>query len=93
MWSKYITYTEKRRGNLFRVLSFAFAPLAPHIAYRLATPRQEVYYIAVIYDITTGKPIYAQRTQMSNQKPTKSRLRLHVFDLMRQLSKPKKNKS
>ncbi len=92
MWSAYITETSKRRGTVMRALSLVALPLAPHIAYRLATPRQNVYYIAIIYDITTGKPVFVQRTEMTNQRPTKSRMRLHVFDLMRTLSTPKKAK-
>ncbi|HLG02282.1 MAG TPA: hypothetical protein VI731_01725, partial [Bacteroidia bacterium] len=91
MWSAYITSTEKRGGLFFRALSLAFAPLAPQIAYKLLTPRQNVYYIVIVYDITTGKPVFIQRTEMNDQQPTKDRMRLHVFDLMRTLSKPKKS--
>jgi beta-barrel assembly-enhancing protease len=90
MWSAYITYTSKRGGNFIRAFGLALAPIAPHIAYRLATPREDVYYIAIIYDVVSGKPVFVQRTEMTNQKATKSRLRLHVYDLLHLISSPKK---
>ncbi|HEU4718506.1 MAG TPA: M48 family metalloprotease [Bacteroidia bacterium] len=92
MWSAYITYKGKRRGNLWRALSFLVTPLAPHIAYRMLTPHEDVYYIAIIYDVNTGYPVFVQKTQMSNQHENKSRLRLHVFDLFHQITEPKKKK-
>jgi beta-barrel assembly-enhancing protease len=91
MWSAYVTQTDKRRGKFFQALSIAFAPLAPQLAYRLATPRQDIYFIAIVYDITTGKPVFVQRTNIKDQRATKDRMRLHVYDLMRTLAKPKKN--
>lgn len=90
MWSAYITQTDKRGGYFMRSLGLVAAPLAPHIIYRLITPRQDTYFIAIIYDVVTGKPVYVQRTEITNQKATEDRMRLHVFDLMRQLTKPKK---
>ena len=93
MWSAYLTYTSKRGGTAWRILSLAALPLAPHILYHLFTPQQDVYYVAIIYDVTTGKPVFAQRTEMTNQRPTDARIRMHVFDLMRQLTLPKKNKN
>ncbi len=92
MWSAYLTYKSKRHFTFFRILSLAALPIAPHIAYRLATRQEDVYYISIIYDVVTGKPVYVQRTEMLNQKATDARLRLHVFDLMRTLTTPKKNK-
>jgi hypothetical protein len=92
MWSAYFTYTSKRTGTAFRILSLTALPLAPHILYHLFTPEQDVYFIAIIYDVTTGKPVYVQKTEMTNQRATDARLRLHVFDLMRQLTFPKKHK-
>jgi hypothetical protein len=92
MWSAYLTYKSKRKGTFFRIIDLAVLPLAPHTLYRLFTPKTDVYYIAIIYDVTTGKPVFVQRTEMISQKPTEDRLRLHVFDLMRTLSTPKKNK-
>lgn len=91
LWSAYITQTQKRGGYFMRSLGFVLTPLAPHIAYRLATPRQDTYFIAIVYDVVTGKPVYVNRTEITNQKVSKERMRLHVLDLMRQLSKPKKN--
>lgn len=95
MWSAYITYTEKRSvgGKIANVLGMAFTPVAPQLAYRLFAPRQDIYYIAIVYDVVSGKPVFAQRTKMENQRVTKDRMRLHVFDLMRLLSKPKKTAS
>lgn len=90
LWSAYITYTGKRRGTIFNALGLALTPVAPQLAYRLCSPRQDVYYIAIIYDVTTGKPVFTQRTEMTNQRATEDRMRLHVFDLMRLIAKPKK---
>jgi hypothetical protein len=90
MWSAYQTYKTKRGGTVFRILSLAALPLAPHSLYRLFTPKEDVYYTAIIYDIASGKPVFVQRTQMENQKATDSRRKLHIFDLMRVLTTPKK---
>ncbi len=90
MWSAYQTYKSKRGGKFFRVLSLAVLPLAPHTLYRLFTPKEDVYYTVIIYDIVSGKPVFVQRTQMVNQKSTEARRKLHIFDLMRLLSDPKK---
>jgi hypothetical protein len=90
MWSAYQTYKNKRGGTVFRILSLAALPLAPHSLYRLFTPKEDVYYTVIIYDVASGKPVFVQRTQMTNQKATDSRRKLHVFDLMRVLTAPKK---
>lgn len=90
MWSAYQTYKTKRGGKFLRVLSLAALPLAPHTLYRLFTPREDVYYTVIIYDIASGKPVFVQRTQMENQKATDTRRKLHIFDLMRVLTEPKK---
>ncbi|CAN5872503.1 hypothetical protein BH11BAC7_BH11BAC7_33190 [soil metagenome] len=90
MWSAYQTYKAKRGGTVLRILSLVAVPLAPHILYRLFTPKEDVYYTVIIYDVVSGKPLFVQRTQMTNQKATDSRRKLHVFDLMRTLSTPKK---
>lgn len=93
MWSAYLVTKSKRKHTFFRILSLAALPIAPHIAYRLATKQEDVLYVAIIYDVVSGKPIFVQRTEMKNQKATDSRMRLHVFDLMRTITSPKKNKS
>jgi hypothetical protein len=90
MWSAYQSYTSKRRGIFFRVLSLAVVPLAPHTLYHLFTKQQDVYYTVIIYDIASGKPVFVQRTEMTNQKDTEARMKLHVFDVMRLLTTPKK---
>jgi hypothetical protein len=90
MWSAYITYKEKRAGNIFNAIGLALTPVAPQLVCRLFTPRESVYFIAIIYDVNTGKPVFMQRTEMSNQRATDDRMRLHVFDLMRLLAQPKK---
>lgn len=92
MWSAYVTHTDKRGGTFFRVFGLAAAPVAPHILYRLFTPRQDTYFIAIVYDVTTGKPVFVQKTTAENQRASDSRMRLYVFDLMNQLHKPKKQK-
>ncbi len=91
MWSAYLTYKSKRQGTVLRVLSLVALPLAPHIIYHLLTPKEDVYYIAIVYDVRSGKPVFVQRTEMTNQKATPARMKLHVFDLMRVLSDPKKS--
>jgi hypothetical protein len=90
MWSAYLTYKSKRGAKFLRVLSLAALPLAPHTLYHLFTPKEDVYYIAIIYDIASGKPVFVQRTEMTNQKATPARMKLHVFDLFRTLTDPKK---
>lgn len=90
MWSAYYTYRQKRGGYVVRALELVALPLLPHTVYRLITPREDVYYYSIVYDVSTGKPVFVQKTQMTNQKATKDRMKLHVFDLIRQLSKPKK---
>jgi hypothetical protein len=91
MWSAYQTYKSKRRSKFFRVLSLVALPLAPHTLYHLFTPKEDVYYTVIIYDVVSGKPVFVQRTQMVNQKPTDARRKLHIFDLMRVLTDPKKS--
>lgn len=90
MWSVYYTSREKRSGVVTRVLSLAFAPLAPATLYRLFTPREDVYFAAVVYDITTGEPVWAVRREYNKQKATDSKMKLQLYDMMRTLSSPKK---
>lgn len=90
MWSAYQTYTAKRGGTVLRILSLAALPLAPHSLYRLFTKKEDVFYTVIIYDVVSGKPVFVQRTRMTNQKATNSRRKLHVFDMMRVLTTPKK---
>lgn len=91
MWMAYYTNREPRRGTIFRVLSLAFVPLAPQVAYRLATPREDVYFVAILYDITTGKPVWGVQREIENQKSTEARLRLQMYDMMRMLVTPKED--
>jgi hypothetical protein len=90
MWTAYITSKNKRSGTFFRALSVVLLPIAPHTAYRLATPREDVYFMSIVYDVVENKVKYVSRTEMERQRNTPSRMRLHVYDLMRQLSKKKK---
>jgi hypothetical protein len=83
MWCAYYTNREPRRGTLFRVLSLAFLPLAPQTAYRLATPREDVYFVAVLYDV---------QRELTKQRPTEAKLKLQMYDMMRMLASPKKAK-
>jgi hypothetical protein len=93
MWCAYYTNREPRRGTVFRALGLVFAPLAPLIAYRLVTPREDVYFVAIVYDITTGKPVWGVQREINKQKPTEARLRLQMYDMMRMLASPKKSNS
>lgn len=90
MWTAYISAKSKRSGTFFRALSLVLLPIIPHTAYRLATPREDVYFMTVVYDVVENKIIYADRTEMEKQRNNDSRMRLHIYDLMRQLSKKKK---
>lgn len=92
MWTAYYTNREPRGGKIIRALSLAFAPLAPLVAIRLATPREDAYFVSVVYDITTGEPVWGAQREMLNQKPTEARLRLQMYDMMRMLASPKKQK-
>lgn len=91
MWMAYYTSREKRRGTLLRALSLAFVPLAPQVAYRLATPHEEIYFVAVVYDITTGQPVWAVQREIINQHPTEARMKLQMYDMMRMLATPKED--
>lgn len=91
MWTAYYTSREPRRGTVFRALSLAFVPLAPQIAYRLATPREDIYFVAILYDITTGEPVWGVQRELENQHPTEARLKLQMYDMMRMLATPKKD--
>lgn len=93
MWCAYYTNREPRKGTVFRALSLAFAPIAPLVAYRLATPREDVYFVSIVYDITTGKPVWGVQREILKQKPTDARLKLQMYDMMRMLASPKKQKS
>ncbi len=91
MWMAYYTSREPRQGTLFRVLSLAFVPLAPQVAYRLATPREDVYFVAILYDITTGEPVWGAQRKIENQHSTEARLKLQMYDMMRMLATPKED--
>lgn len=91
MWCAYYTNREPRSGTIFRALSLACAPLAPLIAYRLATPREDVYFVAILYDITTGKAVWGVQREILKQKPTDARLKLQMYDMMRILASPKED--
>jgi hypothetical protein len=91
MWMAYYTNREPRRGTVFRALSLAFVPLAPQIAYRLATPREDVYFVAILYDITTGKPVWGVQREIEKQQATDARLKLQMYDMMRMLATPKED--
>lgn len=93
MWCAYYTNREPRTGTVFRALGLVFAPLAPLVAYRLVTPREDVYFVAIVYDITTGKPVWGVQREINKQKPTEARLRLQMYDMMRMLASPKKSNS
>ncbi len=90
MWTAYYTSRTKRTGKVFRALSLAFLPLAPITAYRLFTPREDVYFVAILYDVTTGKPVWGVQRELLKQKSTDARLKLHMYDMMRMLATPKK---
>lgn len=91
MWMAYYTSREPRKGTFFRALSLAFVPLAPQVAYRLATPREDIYFVAILYDITTGKPVWGAQREIENQHPTEARLKLQMYDMMRMLATPKED--
>jgi hypothetical protein len=93
MWCAYYTNREPRTGTVFRALSLVFAPLAPLVAIRLVTPREDVYFVAIVYDITTGKQVWGVQREMQKQKPTEAKLRLQMYDMMRMLASPKKEKN
>jgi hypothetical protein len=90
LWSGYITYKYKRRGKVGLAIQTLILPLAPHTLYRLFTKRQDESFIAIVYNVRTGKPVYVRNQQMTNQEATSARLKLSVLDLMRILSSPKK---
>jgi|GEM_PF-1468778 len=91
VWSAYYTSRSPRGGKVVRALSMAFVPLAPFTAYRLFTPREDVYFVAVCYDIITGKMVWAVQREITNQKATNARLKLQMYDMMRMLASPKKD--
>lgn len=90
MWTACYVYRDKRRVQAIRAAGALILPIAPHVMYRLFTPSESVTFVTIVYDVSTGKLVYSRNAEMSNQRHTKSRLRLHVYDLMRQLSNPKK---
>jgi beta-barrel assembly-enhancing protease len=90
MWTAYVVAREKRSFTVVRAISLVLLPIAPHTAYRLATRSESVSFVAIVYDVSTGKLVYSNSSEMSNQRNTKSRMRLNVYDLMRQISNPKK---
>ncbi len=90
MWIAYHTSRIPRTGKLVRALSLAFVPLAPLTAYRLFTPREDIYFVAICYDITTGKMVWAVEREIEKQKATDARLQLQMYDMMRMLASPKK---
>lgn len=90
MWTAYVVSRDKRPFTFIRAVSLLLLPIAPHTAYRLATPREDVNFITIVYDVSTGKLVYSRQTEMQRQRNTPTRMRLHVYDLMRQLSNPKK---
>lgn len=90
IWSAYYTSRTPRTGKLVRALSLAFVPLAPITAYRLFTPREDVYFVAICYDITTGKMVWAVQREILKQKSTDAKLKLQMYDMMRMLATPKK---
>jgi beta-barrel assembly-enhancing protease len=90
MWSAYYTSREKRKGVVTRVLSLAFVPLAPATLYRLFTPREDVYFVAVVYDITTGEIVWGVQREFTRQRATDSKMKLQMYDMMNTLSSPKK---
>lgn len=91
MWMAYYTNREKRGGKIFRALSMAFVPLAPQTLYRLLTPREDVYFVAIVYDITTGNPVWGVQRELLNQKATQAKLDLQMYDMMRMLATPKED--
>ncbi|MGL5889764.1 MAG: hypothetical protein ACRC3B_07760, partial [Bacteroidia bacterium] len=90
MWTAYIVERSKRSFTAVRAISLILLPIAPHTAYRLASRSESVTFIAIVYDVSTGKLVYSNSSEMTNQRNTKSRMRLNVYDLMRQISNPKK---
>jgi hypothetical protein len=90
MWTAVFSYKEKREGKVMRILGLSVVPFAPFGLYKLFTPREDVYVVAIVYDMKTGQAVYASRAQMDKQRANKERVRLHIYDLMNQLSKPKK---
>lgn len=90
MWTAVFSYKQKREGKVMRILGLSVVPFAPFGLYKLFTPREDVYVVAIVYDMKTGQAVYASRAQMDKQRANKERVRLHIYDLMNQLSKPKK---
>ncbi|GAB4134241.1 MAG: hypothetical protein Fur0041_07320 [Bacteroidia bacterium] len=90
MWNACFAYKSKRTGVFWRALTVAFLPIAPHAIYKLSTKREDLYLLTIVYDFKTGKAVYVQRTEIDKQKVTRERVRLHIYDMINQLSSPKK---
>ncbi len=91
LWTAFITSKSPRGGKFFRALTLVLTPIAPHIAYRLFTPRTDMQFLAVVYDIRTGKAVYVQKTELSNQRANPERIRMTIYDCIRQIASPKKS--
>lgn len=89
MWMAY--YTNRTPRPKASAIGMIFAPLAPIVLTRLFTPYEEVYFVAMVYDITTGKNVWGVQRNMENQQATHSRLKLNIYDMMNTLASPKKN--
>lgn len=56
----------------------------------LSYKKKGAYYIAIVYDVTTGKPVFVKRTQMHKYK--KAKMKKKVGEVLRLLTAPKETK-
>jgi predicted Zn-dependent protease len=84
-WTGFASVREKKRLKAAALFgSMVFVPLLPYGIYYAATPEYDTYYYSIVFDITTGKPVF-QDIQFINKKNSRDVLNSTVYNTFYQL--------
>lgn len=78
-----LPYPQEKMKELAEKYGTRYFMWSAYLTYK----KQGAYYIAIVYDITTGKPVFVKRTQMYKYK--KKKMKRKVSEVIRLLSAPK----
>ncbi len=88
-WSGLVDVRERKKGAGTVVLySLLVYPMLPYAIYYAATPKYNTYYYSLVFDITTGKPVFTD-FQFIDRKGSRDVLNSTMYNTFYQLKKKK----
>ncbi len=90
LWTGVISLKEKKKGSWLWVGLSAFLPyLLPFTIYNAVTPEYDMFYYAIMFDVTTGRRSIL-KTDFYDSRDSDAMVKSHIYDTYHQINSKRK---